>query len=209
MQSMLFLLLALPVIAAQHFSIEQRPTALISALLSLIVLIVALGQFLARLKPGIVRNVAGLTLITLLGCYFFGQFVSYYLQGSYFNQQFYFHLNLRSVTETWSVYWPLAVVNVSAVAGCTEKNAVAANRRADIALATMLMLMGRVLGLCMVELLITSLGWRFSLSVGKINPLICGVTGMCRRIWIYINSWDALTVEGARLFVNEQSQIAG
>ena len=110
MQLCLLLLLALPVIAAQYFSLEQSPLALISAILSLALLILVLGQVLASLKPGLLRNVAGLSLITLLGGYFFAQFVSYYLQGSYFNQQFYYHFNLRSVTETWSVYWPLVAM---------------------------------------------------------------------------------------------------
>ncbi|NRB71777.1 MAG: sulfatase-like hydrolase/transferase [Xanthomonadales bacterium] len=47
-----------------------------------------------------------MVLFGLLGIYFFGQFVSYYLQGSYFNQQYFFHLHLSTITETWRAYYP-------------------------------------------------------------------------------------------------------
>lgn len=110
MQSILLLLLVLPVLAAQYYSLEQSPLGLLSAVLSLAALVLVLSKGLSLLKPGLLRNSAGIILITLLAGYFYGQFVSYYLQGSYFNQQYYFHFNLRSVTETWTVYWPLTVI---------------------------------------------------------------------------------------------------
>ncbi len=110
MQMIFLLLFALPVFAAQHFSLEQSPAALLSAILSLALMVVFLGQVLARLKPGVARITTGMLLVTLLACYFFGQFLSYYLQGSYFNRQFYYHFNLATLTETWSVYWPLAML---------------------------------------------------------------------------------------------------
>ncbi|MBT8146040.1 MAG: sulfatase-like hydrolase/transferase, partial [Gammaproteobacteria bacterium] len=110
MQMFFLLLFALPVLGAQYFSLDQSPLGWVSAILSLCLLVLLLGLVLARLPQGVVRNSVGLGMITLLACYFFGQFVSYYLQGSYFNQQFYFHFNLRSVTQTWAVYWPLTAI---------------------------------------------------------------------------------------------------
>jgi len=109
-QIFFLLLFTLPVFGAHYFSLDSSPLALISALLSLCLLIVFLGLLLGRLRPGVLRTCLGLAYITVLALYFFGQFVSYYVQGSYFNQQFYFHLNLNTLTATWSVYWPLAAL---------------------------------------------------------------------------------------------------
>ncbi|MEZ5516860.1 MAG: sulfatase-like hydrolase/transferase [Gammaproteobacteria bacterium] len=110
MQTLFLLLFSLPVLAAQYFSLDLNPANLLSAVLSLCALVVFLSLVLARLRPGMVRTAVGLTTTTTLALYFFGQFLSFYLQGSYINQQFYFHMNLATLTETWSAYWPLAAL---------------------------------------------------------------------------------------------------
>jgi hypothetical protein len=70
-------------------------------------LIYAVCLLLANFERGTSRNITGLTGLSVLAIYFYAQFLSYYLQGSYFNQQFFYHANIRSLIETWSVYYPL------------------------------------------------------------------------------------------------------
>jgi len=110
MKFVLILLLALPVIAAQYFNLERSLLGLLTALLSLGLLVVVLLAAPARFRAGPARKAIALSFITLLAAYLFGQFVSYYIQGSYFNRQFYFHMNWRSLTETRAVYWPLSIL---------------------------------------------------------------------------------------------------
>jgi len=43
----------------------------------------------------------------LLSFYYASQFISYYLQGSYFNQQYFFHFNLTTLRESLAAYYPL------------------------------------------------------------------------------------------------------
>lgn len=108
LQIAIFLLFALPV-GASHVLYSLEPDLLVtaSALASVGLLSYCLARIVSELKAGAVRNIAGLVLVTSLAAYYFAQFLSYYLQGSYFNQQFYFHFNLATIVETFSVYVPL------------------------------------------------------------------------------------------------------
>jgi len=107
MQMFFLFLFSLPVIAAQYYSIEKNAVASVTALASVWLLAFCLGPLFASLKEGKVRTSVGLTVLTALSLYFYAQLLSYYLQGRYFNQQFYFHLNFVTLIETWSVYYPL------------------------------------------------------------------------------------------------------
>ena len=110
MQTVFLLLFALPVLGVQYFSLDRSLVDWVSALLSLCMLVLLLGLVFGGLRQGVVRTSVGLGMVTVLACYFFGQFLSYYLQGSYFNQQFYFHLNVSTLIETWASFWPLAIL---------------------------------------------------------------------------------------------------
>lgn len=107
MQMVFLLLFSLPVIAAQYFSLDQSLASYISVLTSLGLLIICLGLVLGSLQKGKVRTSVGLAILSTMALYFYAQFLSYYLQGSYFNQQFYFHLNFVTLVASWSVYYPL------------------------------------------------------------------------------------------------------
>jgi hypothetical protein len=110
MNVIFFALFAVPVVAAQYYSLERSPLALVTALVSLCLLVILVSKAFASVSRGLARTTVGLVVTFFLACYFYGQFLSYYLQGSYFNQQFYYHFNISSVTETWSVYWPLMLL---------------------------------------------------------------------------------------------------
>ena len=107
MQSVLIFLFSLPVLLAQNYSLQTGIITAISALISVCLLIYAVCLLLANFERGTSRNITGLTGLSVLAIYFYAQFLSYYLQGSYFNQQFFYHANIRSLIETWSVYYPL------------------------------------------------------------------------------------------------------
>lgn len=110
MNVIFFVLFAVPVFAAQYYSLERSPLALVTAMMSLCMLVFLVGKALASIRLGLARTTVGLIVTFFLACYFYGQFLSYYLQGSYFNQQFYYHFNISSLTESWSVYWPLMLL---------------------------------------------------------------------------------------------------
>ena len=110
MQMMLILLFSLPVFLAHNYSLDSSAITTISALVSVSLLVYCVCALLINLKPGSIRNTLGLATFSILAIYFYAQFLSYYLQGSYFNQQFFFHLNFTALIETWSVYYPLVLL---------------------------------------------------------------------------------------------------
>jgi phosphoglycerol transferase len=110
MQMMLILLFSLPVFLAHNYSLDSSSITTISALVSVSLLVYCVCALLINLKPGSIRNTLGLATFSILAIYFYAQFLSYYLQGSYFNQQFFFHLNFTALIETWSVYYPLVLL---------------------------------------------------------------------------------------------------
>ena len=97
----------LPVVAAQYYNLDRSLLSLITGLMSLYALGILVNRVIASCNTRFARAACSYGVTFVLACYFYGQFLSYYLQGSYFNQQFYYHMNLNSVTETWLVYWPL------------------------------------------------------------------------------------------------------
>lgn len=107
MQMIMIFLFSLPVLSAHYFSLEQSPLTTLSALTSVVILFYCLCPLLTNLQRGPVRTIVGLATLSVLAIYFYGQLLSYYLQGSYFNQQFFFHFNISTLLETWSVYYPL------------------------------------------------------------------------------------------------------
>jgi hypothetical protein len=106
------LLLVLPVVAAQFYNLAPTLLTWLTAVSSVALLAVVISQILSKLSSGWVRNMTGLLILALLAIYLFGQLVSYYLQGTYYNQQLFYHANIYSITETWTVYWPFTVMFV-------------------------------------------------------------------------------------------------
>lgn len=106
-QRVLLVLFVVPVVLAQYYSLDRSLLSALSALASVSLLLFATTAMLGRLRRGTLRTTVGLTTIYLLSFYFAAQFVSYYLQGSYFNQQYYFHFNLTTLFETRAAYYPL------------------------------------------------------------------------------------------------------
>ncbi len=103
-------LFALPVAAGHFFNLEGRPLTAVSALISACLSVVLITTLSAKIPNQFLRTVASLALASLFAVYYFGLFLSYYLQGSYFNQQFFFHMNLSTLVETWRVFYPLIIV---------------------------------------------------------------------------------------------------
>lgn len=106
-QILLTILFMFPVIGAYQFNLEGSFLGLASALIS-VILWVALGQLLMRMVSQLqLRVTVGIVFYTVLAFYIFGQLISYYLQGTYYNSQYFFHMNLASLTETWDVNGPM------------------------------------------------------------------------------------------------------
>jgi len=110
MQIILICLFLLPVFLAHNYSLDPSAITTVSALVSVSLLVYCVCALLINLRRGPIRNTLGLAIFSTLAIYFYAQFLSYYLQGSYFNQQFFFHLNFTALIETWSVYYPLVLL---------------------------------------------------------------------------------------------------
>ena len=97
-------LFILPVAAAHYFNLEGSLLTTVSALISVGLWVAFITRASATIANKSLRTAVSLVLATILAFYFFGQFISYYLQGSYYNAQFFFHMNLSTLTETWQVF---------------------------------------------------------------------------------------------------------
>lgn len=110
------ILLLLPLIAAQYFNISGDVLTLASVFIS-----GCLWVAFIRMIPTIIANrylriITELVLTTALAVYFFGQLLSYYLQGSYFNARFFFHVDVSTISETWRAYLPLLIIFIGWIA---------------------------------------------------------------------------------------------
>lgn len=106
-QSFLTLLYLYPVLVAHYYSLDSGLLTVVSALISVVLWVLFGFMFLAHIQNILPRRSASLVLFSLLGIYYFAQLLSYYLQGSYFNQQYLFHMNFATLTETWEVNYAL------------------------------------------------------------------------------------------------------
>ena len=97
-------LFILPVAAAHYFNLEGSLLTTVSALISVCLWVAFITIASAKIGNKNFRTFVTFLLATILAFYFFGQFISYYLQGSYYNAQFFFHMNVSTLTETWQVY---------------------------------------------------------------------------------------------------------
>ena len=97
-------LFILPVAAAHYFNPDRGLLTTVSAFISVGLWVAFITRASATIANTSLRTALSLVLATILAFYFFGQFISYYLQGSYYNAQFFFHMNLSTLTETWQVF---------------------------------------------------------------------------------------------------------
>ena len=107
MQKIQLLLFFMPVTLAHYYNLDRSLLSIFSALLSVCVIVLTSTALISRIENDTVRTIIGLVLIYLLSFYYASQFISYYLQGSYFNQQYLFHFNLTTLRESLAAYYPL------------------------------------------------------------------------------------------------------
>jgi hypothetical protein len=107
MQRIQLLLFFMPVALAHYYSLDRSLLSFLSALVSVSLLVLTSTALISRIELGTVRTIVGLGLIYLLSFYYASQFISYYLQGSYFNQQYLFHFNLTTLRESLAAYYSL------------------------------------------------------------------------------------------------------
>jgi len=107
MQKIQLLLFFMPVALAHYYSLDRSLLSVLSALVSVSLIVLASTALISRIQHGTVRTITGLVLLYLLSFYYASQFISYYLQGSYFNQQYLFHLNLTTLRESLAAYYAL------------------------------------------------------------------------------------------------------
>lgn len=145
MQSVLIALFAVSVAFAHYYNLDLTALTLLSAFASVALLLFSLTALLSKLEQSRVRSALGIVLIYLLSFYYASQFISYYLQGSYFNQQYFFHFNLATLIETRRVYYPLMLATlvwtVAVLAGYyVYRNRLPRSRLSTPALAGLLLL---------------------------------------------------------------------
>lgn len=112
MQRSLLALLSIPIALAHYYSVETSLVALVLALVSVALLVFSCTQLIALIRKPILRTTVGLVVMYFLTVYFAAQFISYYLQGTYFNRQFFFHLNLTNIMEARAAYYPLIILTI-------------------------------------------------------------------------------------------------
>lgn len=83
---------------------------IVPALISGALLIFLFSEIYARFAPGWQRLLGGILLITPIACYLFAQLLSFELQGSYFNQRFFYHFNVTTLVSSWGVYYRVFLI---------------------------------------------------------------------------------------------------
>ena len=107
MQRIQLLLFFMPVALAHYYSLDRSLLSVFSALVSVSLIVLTSTALISQFEHGTVRTSIGLVVIYLLSFYYASQFINYYLQGSYFNQQYLFHFNLTTLRESLAAYYSL------------------------------------------------------------------------------------------------------
>lgn len=92
------------------FSLDHNLLTLASTLLFIAVISYTLTSLLRRLRHSFIRNLSAFSLFTVFALYLFMVLISYYLQGGYLNQRFFFHFRFSSITEAWGIARPLLIL---------------------------------------------------------------------------------------------------
>lgn len=107
MQRIQLFLFFMPVALAHYYSLDRSLFSIFSALVSVSLIVLTSTALISRIEHGTLRTTLGFVLIYLLSFYYASQFISYYLQGTYFNQQYFFHFNLTTLRESLAAYYSL------------------------------------------------------------------------------------------------------
>ena len=107
MQRIQLFLFFMPVALAHYYSLDRSLFSIVSALVSVSLIVLTSTALISRIEHGTLRTTLGFVSIYLLSFYYASQFISYYLQGTYFNQQYFFHFNLTTLRESLAAYYPL------------------------------------------------------------------------------------------------------
>ena len=113
MHAIQLFLFFMPVALAHYYSLDRSLFSIVSALVSVSLIVLTSTALISRIEHGTLRTTIGFVLIYLLSFYYASQFISYYLQGSYFNQQYFFHFNLTTLRESLAAYYPLMFLVIS------------------------------------------------------------------------------------------------
>lgn len=110
--SALILALCLPILGSYYYAHPRDLVWLLSALsgLGAALAMVALVVSLPRRQGW--RIMLTMLTLELLAALQLARFVSFYFQGESFNQRFFFHFNLSSLTEAGSAYLPLIIISL-------------------------------------------------------------------------------------------------
>ncbi len=110
MQRIQLLLFYVPVALAHYYSLDRSLLSVIAALVSVSLVVLTTTALISHIEGRTPRTCIGFVSVYLLSLYYASQFISYYLQGSYFNQQYLFHLNLTTLREAQTAYLPLMLL---------------------------------------------------------------------------------------------------
>ena len=113
MQRIQLFLFFMPVALAHYYSLDRSLFSIVSALVSVSLIVLTSTALISRIEHGTLRTTLGFVSIYLLSFYYASQFISYYLQGTYFNQQYFFHFNLTTLRESLAAYYPLMFLVIS------------------------------------------------------------------------------------------------
>jgi len=103
----LYLLLCLPILASQYYSPTTNVAWVLLALGGMLFFLLTSFTLLAKIKSLFLRKSIGLALILSLATFQLTRLVSFYLQGESFNERFFFHFTLNSLTEAGTAYLEL------------------------------------------------------------------------------------------------------
>ena len=112
-QIILLAMAALPLLLAVFLTVDALSFDLLTTVLTSLAIALCFAYCLPRMIRSRSSALLPLFLMWLFANYLFANFVSFYLQGSGLNQQFFFHFNTASLTETWGAYWPLTLFYLS------------------------------------------------------------------------------------------------
>jgi len=114
MQLSLAFVLSIPTLLIYYFNfaLNHSLMAMVATIFFIFLLTYSLVGLLWKIDSSLARIVSSYTLFTLFAAYLFSVLVSYYLQGSYLNQQFFFHFRLSTLTEAWPVAKPLLALMI-------------------------------------------------------------------------------------------------
>ncbi len=115
--SALVMLLALPLSGAFYFSNEKRWLWLMTSASALLMLVAMVLLLLGRIGSATVRKSLAVLVFNAIVLFQLLRLVSFYLQGESFNERFFFHFSLSTLTEAGPAYLPLLLLSLVLLTG--------------------------------------------------------------------------------------------